>query len=54
MPKATKKATKRKRTTLENLPAKVKDVSGKDANRLKGGAQGTLPRSLTINGNSMR
>lgn len=47
MPKATKSA--RKRVSVKNLPAKVKDVSKKDARRVKG-ATGTLPRTLTING----
>ena len=39
MAQGTKKTTKRKRTTLKELPAKVKDMTKKNAKRISGGAR---------------
>ncbi len=50
MPKSTKKATTRKRTTVKNLPAKVKDISSKEGKRVKGGFRSSRGQTLTING----
>lgn len=47
MPTSTRKATAQKRTTVKDLPAKVKAVSRKEGKRLRGGAGGN---TLTING----
>lgn len=47
MAKTTKKTTKRKRTALKDLPAKSKEVTKKEGQRVKGGGRG---KTLTING----
>ncbi len=46
MPKASKKASTRKRTSVKNLSTKTKDISQKEAKRVKGGGSS----SITING----
>jgi hypothetical protein len=52
MPKSTTKATSQKRTTVKDIPAKVKDVSSKEGKRVKGGFRSSRNQTLTINGTS--